>query len=173
MYCVVLQLDREKIPERTVHARGMVAKGYFEVSMADAMAAAAAATGLRWQPAPNATLLSFRGFTFTCLPKRHPACHSWLLPLQQCHSRWFCNESPIVAVCIVVAQVTHDVTDICRANLMSSVGKKTPVAARFSTVVHPSGSPESLRDVRGFAVKFYSQEGNWDLVGNSIPVSGC
>jgi catalase len=38
-------------------------------------------------------------------------------------------------------------------------------------VVHPSGSPESLRDVRGFATKFYSQEGNWDLVGNSIPVS--
>lgn len=90
------QLDREKIPERLVHARGMVAKGYF--------------------------------------------------------------------------QVTHDVSDICRANFLSSVGKKTPVATRFSMVVHPSGSPESLRDVRGFATKFYTQEGNWDLVGNSIPV---
>jgi catalase len=90
------QLDREKIPERVVHARGMVAKGYF--------------------------------------------------------------------------QVTHDVTDICKADFLSSVGKKTPVAARFSTVVHPSGSPESLRDVRGFSVKFYTQEGNWDFVGNNIPV---
>jgi hypothetical protein len=47
----------------------------------------------------------------------------------------------------------------------------TTVATRFSMVVHPSGSPESLRDVRGFATKFYTQEGNWDLVGNSIPVS--
>lgn len=68
-------------------------------------------------------------------------------------------------------QVTHDVSDICRADFLSSVGKKTPVATRFSMVVHPAGSPESLRDVRGFATKFYSQEGNWDLVGNSIPVS--
>lgn len=92
-----LQLDREKIPERVVHARGMVAKGYFEV--------------------------------------------------------------------------TDDVTDLCRADFMSSVGKRTPVAARFSTVVHPAGSPESLRDVRGFSVKFYTQEGNWDFVGNNIPVS--
>eukprot|EP00878_Enallax_costatus_P001640 GHUV01001792.1.p1 GENE.GHUV01001792.1~~GHUV01001792.1.p1 ORF type:complete len:428 (+),score=101.27 GHUV01001792.1:218-1501(+) len=90
------QLDREKIPERVVHARGMVAKGYFKV--------------------------------------------------------------------------THDVSDICKADFLSSVGKKTPVAARFSTVVHPAGSPESLRDVRGFSVKMYTQEGNWDFVGNSIPV---
>eukprot|EP00775_Hariotina_reticulata_P002758 gene2758-3052_t len=90
------QLDREKIPERVVHARGMVAKGYF--------------------------------------------------------------------------QVTEDISDICRADLFSRVGKNTPVAARFSTVVHPSGSPESLRDVRGFSVKFYTQQGNWDFVGNSIPV---
>jgi catalase len=68
-------------------------------------------------------------------------------------------------------EVTDDVTDLCRANFMSSVGKRTPVAARFSTVVHPAGSPESLRDVRGFSVKFYTQEGNWDFVGNNIPVS--
>jgi len=70
------------------------------------------------------------------------------------------------------AQVTHDVTDICKADFLKSVGKKTPVAARFSTVVHPAGSPESLRDVRGFSVKFYTQQGNWDFVGNSIPVRG-
>lgn len=68
------------------------------------------------------------------------------------------------------SQVTHDVTDICKADFLKSVGKKTHVAARFSTVVHPAGSPESLRDVRGFSVKFYTQQGNWDFVGNSIPV---
>jgi catalase len=67
--------------------------------------------------------------------------------------------------------VTHDITDVCKADMFSSVGKKTPVAARFSTVVHPSGSPESLRDVRGFSVKFYTKQGNWDLVGNNFPVS--
>jgi catalase len=68
-------------------------------------------------------------------------------------------------------QVTHDVSDICKADFLSSVGKSTPVAARFSTVVHPAGSPENLRDVRGFSVKMYTQQGNWDFVGNNIPVS--
>ncbi|KAK9814659.1 hypothetical protein WJX72_009344 [[Myrmecia] bisecta] len=90
------QFNREKIPERVVHARGMTAKGYFEV--------------------------------------------------------------------------THDVSHLTAAKFLNGVGKKTPVAARFSTVVHERGSPESLRDVRGFSVKFYSEEGNWDFVGNDIPV---
>ncbi|MFO0880079.1 MAG: catalase [Gemmataceae bacterium] len=57
-----------------------------------------------------------------------------------------------------------------KARLFSQKGKKTPVFVRFSTVIHPSGSPESLRDPRGFAVKFYTEEGNWDLVGNNLPV---
>ena len=48
--------------------------------------------------------------------------------------------------------------------------EKTPVFVRFSTVIHPSGSPEALRDPRGFATKFYTKEGNWDLVGNNLPV---
>ena len=61
--------------------------------------------------------------------------------------------------------MTHDVTDQCDSDFLSEVGKRTPVATRFSTVVHERGSPESLRDVRGFSVKFYTQQGNWDFVG--------
>lgn len=56
------------------------------------------------------------------------------------------------------------------ASLFAEVGKKTPVFVRFSTVVHPKGSPEGLRDPRGFATKFYTDQGNWDLVGNNLPV---
>ncbi|CAK9039316.1 Catalase [Durusdinium trenchii] len=56
------------------------------------------------------------------------------------------------------------------ASLFEKRGKKTPVFVRFSTVVHPKGSPEGLRDPRGFATKFYTDEGNWDLVGNNLPV---
>ncbi|MFQ3648860.1 MAG: catalase [Gemmataceae bacterium] len=57
-----------------------------------------------------------------------------------------------------------------KAALFSAKGKVTPTFVRFSTVIHPSGSPESLRDPRGFAVKFYTEQGNWDLVGNNLPV---
>lgn len=57
-----------------------------------------------------------------------------------------------------------------KASFLNTKGKKTPVFVRFSTVVHPSGSPETLRDPRGFAVKFYTDEGNYDLVGNNLPV---
>lgn len=88
--------DRERIQERVVHARGVVAKGFFEV--------------------------------------------------------------------------THDISDLSFASLFSEVGKKTPVAARFSAVVHSKHSPEGLRDPRGFAVKFYTDDGIWDLVGNNFPV---
>ena len=57
-----------------------------------------------------------------------------------------------------------------KASLLAAKGKKTPVFVRFSTVIHPAGSPEQLRDPRGFAVKFYTDQGNWDLVGNNLPV---
>ena len=57
-----------------------------------------------------------------------------------------------------------------RAKLMQVAGKRTPVFVRFSTVTHGGHSPETLRDPRGFAVKFYTEEGNWDLVGNNLPV---
>jgi len=57
-----------------------------------------------------------------------------------------------------------------RASLFSEAGKQTPVFVRFSTVAGERGSTDTARDVRGFAVKFYTEEGNWDLVGNNIPV---
>ncbi|MCC9166619.1 catalase [Pontibacter harenae] len=57
-----------------------------------------------------------------------------------------------------------------RAKLFQEKGKQTPVFVRFSTVGHPSGSPETLRDPRGFAVKFYTEDGNWDLVGNNLKI---
>jgi len=63
-----------------------------------------------------------------------------------------------------------DFSDLTAAALFSAAGKKTPVFVRFSTVIHPSGSPETLRDPRGFATKFYTEQGNWDLVGNDLPV---
>lgn len=64
---------------------------------------------------------------------------------------------------------TKDLSDLTIASLFKA-GTKTPVFLRFSTVIHPKGSPETLRDPHGFAVKFYTQEGNWDLVGNNLPV---
>jgi catalase len=61
-------------------------------------------------------------------------------------------------------------TALTRASLFSEAGKRTPVFVRFSTVLGERGSADTARDVRGFAVKFYTEEGNWDLVGNNMPV---
>ncbi len=66
--------------------------------------------------------------------------------------------------------VTDDVSKLTKAAFLARPGIKTPVFARLSTVVLPSGSADSARDVRGFAVKFYTEEGNYDLVGIDIPV---
>ncbi|KAL1309229.1 hypothetical protein HN51_051918 [Arachis hypogaea] len=88
--------DRERIPERVVHARGASAKGFFEV--------------------------------------------------------------------------THDVSHLTCADFLRAPGVQTPVIVRFSTVIHERGSPETIRDPRGFATKFYTREGNFDLVGNNFPV---
>ncbi len=63
-----------------------------------------------------------------------------------------------------------DLSELTAAAPFASSGKVTPVFVRFSTVIHGQGSPETLRDPRGFATKFYSDEGNWDLVGNNLPV---
>ncbi|WP_298609096.1 catalase [uncultured Thiothrix sp.] len=90
------RFDRERIPERLVHARGYSAHGYFEA--------------------------------------------------------------------------TEDLTAYTRAVPFNSKGKKTPVFMRISTVAGSKGSPDLARDVRGFSVKFYTEEGNWDIVGNNIPV---
>lgn len=67
-------------------------------------------------------------------------------------------------------ECTHDVTKYTRLSPFANVGKKTPLLARFSTVGGESGSADSARDPRGFAVKFYTDEGNWDLVGNNTPI---
>ena len=66
--------------------------------------------------------------------------------------------------------VTHDITRFSRAAIFSQVGKKTEMLARFSTVAGEAGAADAERDVRGFALKFYTEEGNWDMVGNNTPV---
>lgn len=66
--------------------------------------------------------------------------------------------------------VTHDITAYTRAKIFSEVGKQTPMFARFSTVAGERGAADAERDIRGFALKFYTEEGNWDLVGNNTPV---
>ncbi len=66
--------------------------------------------------------------------------------------------------------VTHDIARYTRASLFSELDKRTPVLTRFSTVAGELGAADAERDVRGFAVKFYTDEGNWDLVGNNTPV---
>ncbi|HEY0609760.1 MAG TPA: catalase, partial [Chitinophaga sp.] len=63
-----------------------------------------------------------------------------------------------------------DFSPYTEASLFSKQGKTTPVFVRFSTVVHGNGSPETLRDPRGFATKFYTDQGNYDLVGNNLPI---
>lgn len=67
-------------------------------------------------------------------------------------------------------ELTESLSNITRADLFQRKGEKTPVFVRFSTVAGGAGSVDTPRDVRGFAVKFYTKEGNWDLVGNNIPV---
>ena len=92
----ITHFDHERIPERIVHARGVAAHGYFEV--------------------------------------------------------------------------TDSLKEFTKAKFLTETGKKTPVFVRFSTVAGSRGSTDLARDVRGFAVKFYTDEGNYDLVGNNIPV---
>ena len=67
-------------------------------------------------------------------------------------------------------KVTNDITKYTKAKLFSEVGKETPVFVRFSTVAGERGAADAERDIRGFAVKFYTEEGNWDLAGNNTPV---
>jgi catalase len=66
--------------------------------------------------------------------------------------------------------VTHDITRYTSAKIFSEVGKKTELFTRFSTVAGERGAADAERDIRGFAMKFYTEEGNWDLVGNNTPV---
>ncbi|MBN1561873.1 catalase [candidate division KSB1 bacterium] len=66
--------------------------------------------------------------------------------------------------------ITQDITKYTKARLFAKVGNKIPMFGRFSTVAGEKGSADTVRDVRGFALKFYTEEGNWDLVGNNTPV---
>ncbi len=66
--------------------------------------------------------------------------------------------------------VTHDITRYTKAKIFSAIGKKTDAFVRFSTVAGERGAADAERDIRGFAMKFYTEEGNWDLVGNNTPV---
>lgn len=66
--------------------------------------------------------------------------------------------------------VTHDITKYTKAKIFSEIGKKTELFVRFSTVAGERGAADAERDIRGFAIKFYTEEGNWDLVGNNTPV---
>lgn len=97
----ISHFDRERVPERVVHARGAGAHGYFEA----------------------------------------------------------------------YGTVGGDpIAELTRAKLFQEQGKRTPLVVRFSTVIHGGHSPETLRDPRGFAVKFYTEDGNWDLVGNNLQI---
>ncbi|CAN5302223.1 catalase [soil metagenome] len=67
-------------------------------------------------------------------------------------------------------ELYESLSDLTKADIFQRAGEKTPLFTRFSTVAGGAGSVDTPRDVRGFAVKFYTKEGNWDLVGNNIPV---
>ena len=66
--------------------------------------------------------------------------------------------------------VTHDITAFTKAKLFNEIGKETPILVRFSTVAGELGAADAERDVRGFSLKFYTEEGNWDMVGNNTPI---
>ncbi len=66
--------------------------------------------------------------------------------------------------------VTHDITGYTRASIFAKVGKQTEMFARFTTVAGERGAADAERDIRGFALKFYTDQGNWDMVGNNTPV---
>lgn len=66
--------------------------------------------------------------------------------------------------------VTHDITRYTKAAIFAEVGKQTPMFTRMSTVAGERGAADAERDIRGFALKFYTEEGNWDIVGNNTPV---
>jgi catalase len=69
-----------------------------------------------------------------------------------------------------VFQIYEDLSDLTKAGVLTDLSRETPVFVRFSTVAGSRGSTDCARDVRGFAVKFYTEEGVWDLVGNNMPV---
>ena len=77
---------------------------------------------------------------------------------------------PAAMARMAFSRPTNLIPEYTRADLFQRAGEKTPAFVRFSTVAGNKGSFDLARDVRGFAVKLYTQEGNWDIVGNNIPV---
>src|SRR5229473_8113555 len=67
-------------------------------------------------------------------------------------------------------RVTHDITKYTKVAALAKIGKTTDAFLRFSTVAGERGAADAERDVRGFALRFYTEEGNWDIVGNNTPV---
>lgn len=67
-------------------------------------------------------------------------------------------------------KLKQSIEELTSAGILTDTSRNTPVFVRFSTVQGSKGSADTVRDVRGFAVKFYTDEGNWDIVGNNIPV---
>src|ERR1700709_2538086 len=67
-------------------------------------------------------------------------------------------------------RVTHDISQYTKAKIFSQIGKQTPMFVRFSTVAGERGAADAERDIRGTALKFYTEDGNWDIVGNNTPV---
>lgn len=67
-------------------------------------------------------------------------------------------------------KVTHDISEYSKAAIFSEIGKETELFARFTTVAGERGAADAERDIRGFALKFYTEQGNWDVVGNNTPV---
>jgi catalase len=67
-------------------------------------------------------------------------------------------------------EVTQDITQYTKAVIFEKIGKRTPVLVRFSSATSESGSPDTMRDIKGFAMKFYTEHGNWDLVCNNTPI---
>lgn len=71
-----------------------------------------------------------------------------------------------------IFEVTDPIPDLCLAPALNDTSRRTPVFVRFSTVLGNRGAADTVRDVRGFAVKFYTDEGNWDIVGNNVSAGG-
>lgn len=69
-----------------------------------------------------------------------------------------------------VFKLTHDMSKYTKADIFNGKGKETPMTIRISQVAGEAGYPDTVRDVRGFALKFYTKEGNYDIVGNNTPV---
>ena len=189
--CLFLQFDRERIPERVVHARGASAKGFFEVRPAASMTYACALR-LDWCRAVYpvtvfdvhsmlvyvAVLIKdilCKVLVLTCHSERFELWHT-CLPLLvgvtvatfgsagagSSHSLgWRCTVRNIrlsappslTGGAPPCAQVTHDISHLTAADVFRAPGVQTPVIVRFSTVIHERGSPETLRDPRGFAVR--------------------